>query len=763
MDLTTRSTFSSAASTPTLPTGEGGFKVFDIAQLNQKGFSEKIVSAPVSPLGQGTNVKTRFATAVSAPTTLAVDPARLRLPENEEQPIHLLYAFIYITDREEGLVVSTAATLLDGNPTNNFLDRAVAFNPDGILDGAVNLAIAGRHAYILCDRGLVIVDIDDPLNPRVVSEIGAPQIRGPRAIAIQFRYAFVADADGVKIVDVTFPQEPRLVQGATVPLDDARGIYVARTYAYVAAGAAGLVIIDIEKPEQPFVDQTFNAAGAINDAYDVKVAMTNASVFAYVADGHNGLRVLQLVAANDTARAFGFSPRPAPELVASYHTHGPALSVSEGLDRDRACGRERQPAGGVRPPRRPSFQSRRDATSLPARRRGLDGQRSTSGSMTAARRPRCKITFHPGSDSKVSEVVVSKSPFVLGRAYEADLVMTDGSVSREHARLEYVDDDWTIVDLDSSNGIALNSEPTRRAALTDGDVITVGTVDVTFNIIKSGGDTRIVVDVDEARAIADPVTELQVANFNLLATEPAVAVPTPETEATGAEREGSGWLIELIERATEVVIASEDVDGMLERFVDLALETLPARRAAICLYDAELDAVVPKAARAADGDDDAEVIISQTIADEVLKNEKSLLFEDISKVERFAEAESILFTKPQSVICAPLFHDGKTSGLIYLDTQTDFAAFNESDLRVLTTLGLLAGVGLQQASLRDLIETERRNRTRLERYHSPQRRRSHPYGHHHDRRGHGRRRTGGLGVVRRPAPIHGVLRSAAGA
>ncbi len=36
--------------------GRGGFKVFDVAQLNQKGFSEKIVSAPVSPLGQNTNV-----------------------------------------------------------------------------------------------------------------------------------------------------------------------------------------------------------------------------------------------------------------------------------------------------------------------------------------------------------------------------------------------------------------------------------------------------------------------------------------------------------------------------------------------------------------------------------------------------------------------------------------------------------------------------------------------------------------------------------
>ena len=80
-------------------------------------------------------MKTRHATAVAAPSTLAVDPARLRLPENEEQPIHPMYALIYITDLEEGLVMATAATLLDGNPSNNFLQRAAAFNPEGRAQG----------------------------------------------------------------------------------------------------------------------------------------------------------------------------------------------------------------------------------------------------------------------------------------------------------------------------------------------------------------------------------------------------------------------------------------------------------------------------------------------------------------------------------------------------------------------------------------------------------------------------------------------------
>jgi hypothetical protein len=189
---------------------------------------------------------------------------------------------------------------------------------------------------VLCDRGLVIVDIADPLKPSVAAQIAAPGIRQPRAIAVQFRYAFVTDADGLKVVDVTRPAHPRQLPGATVPIDHAGGLYVARTYAYVASGPQGLTIVDVERPEQPRIDQTFTAGGALNDVRDVKVAMTNASVFAYVADGRNGLRVVQLVSANATAGAFGFSPRPSPALIATYRTRAPALSVSKGLDRDRA-------------------------------------------------------------------------------------------------------------------------------------------------------------------------------------------------------------------------------------------------------------------------------------------------------------------------------------------------------------------------------------------------------------------------------------------
>jgi len=109
-----------------------------------------------------------------------------------------------------------------------------------------------------------------------------------------------------------------------------------RVEALLEDGDDGVAIIDIERPESPKLDQMFNDGGKLSDAQSVKVAMTNASLFAYVADGKNGLRILQLTSPETMPEYAGFSPRPRPALIATYKTKGDALAVSKGLDRDRA-------------------------------------------------------------------------------------------------------------------------------------------------------------------------------------------------------------------------------------------------------------------------------------------------------------------------------------------------------------------------------------------------------------------------------------------
>ena len=327
-------------------TGKGGIRVYDVANVDNKDFSERMITAPVSSVGQRFYVPTKYAQAIASPSTLAVDPLRTHNPLNEEQSAHLMYGFLYVADKYEGLVIigdpnlkhktPGVGTLLDGDPSNNFLKRALAFNPDGALNGARRIAFAGTYAYVLADKGLVVVDLANPLQPQIVAQIGAPAIDDPRGIAIQFRYAFVVDRGGLKVLDITDLAKPRAIEGVNVPLEDARNVYTARTYAYVAAGKQGIAIIDIERPDQPKLEKMFNADGKLTDTNDLKIGMVSSSLFAFVADGHNGLRVVQLFSPEDNANFYGFSPTPTPKLIASYRTRGPALAVSRGIDRDRA-------------------------------------------------------------------------------------------------------------------------------------------------------------------------------------------------------------------------------------------------------------------------------------------------------------------------------------------------------------------------------------------------------------------------------------------
>jgi len=313
--------------------GSGGLVVLDVANVDNKDFSERIVSAPVSPLGQRTFVPTRDATAVALPTTMPVAPWRRGDPANHEQPMHPLYHYALVTDRQEGLIFVNVDTLTDADPQNNFLRRALTWNPDGVLDGATNLAIAGNTVYVVARRGLVVVDASEPLAPKVVATLGG--FDQPAAVAVQFRYAFVADRQGLAVVDVTDPRAPRLAARASGFA--AGSVYVARTYAYLAAGRQGVAIVDVERPERPVVDQLFDAGGKLDDVRDVKVGSTDASLFAYVANGGHGLAVLQLTSPETVPGYLGFSPRPAPRLIATRRTRGPALALSKGLDRDRAA------------------------------------------------------------------------------------------------------------------------------------------------------------------------------------------------------------------------------------------------------------------------------------------------------------------------------------------------------------------------------------------------------------------------------------------
>jgi hypothetical protein len=99
------------------------------------------------------------------------------------------------------------------------------------------------------------------------------------------------------------------------------------------------------------------------------------------------------------------------------------------------------------------------------------------------------IEFVPGSDGAPAPVMFAGEMLRLGRHSDNDIALEHASVHRHHALIQRTpDQEFVLVDLTAGTGnvLLLNDRRVDRAALRDGDRITLGAAVVTFHI---GADT----------------------------------------------------------------------------------------------------------------------------------------------------------------------------------------------------------------------------------------------------------------------------------
>jgi len=69
---------------------------------------------------------------------------------------------------------------------------------------------------------------------------------------------------------------------------------------------------------------------------------------------------------------------------------------------------------------------------------------------------------------------------LLGRGQEADVVLDDLQISSKHAQIHMEGGEWSITDLQSSNGTTVNGSDIKTVKLTDGDLVVMGDTQFTF-------------------------------------------------------------------------------------------------------------------------------------------------------------------------------------------------------------------------------------------------------------------------------------------
>jgi len=128
-------------------------------------------------------------------------------------------------------------------------------------------------------------------------------------------------------------------------------------------------------------------------------------------------------------------------------------------------------------------------------------------------------------------IMVNKETVVVGRDPACDVVVTDGSVSRKHARLELRGELWYVIDQASANGTFIDSQRVSEAAVRDGQELRFGAV--AFRIETETAprrDLSATLSREDAATMAQPIP----APFPAPPPPPPVPPPPPPPPLPGA-------------------------------------------------------------------------------------------------------------------------------------------------------------------------------------------------------------------------------------
>ncbi|MDH3216486.1 MAG: HD domain-containing protein [Candidatus Krumholzibacteria bacterium] len=309
-----------------------------------------------------------------------------------------------------------------------------------------------------------------------------------------------------------------------------------------------------------------------------------------------------------------------------------------------------------------------------------------------------RITRGPGRQEHFS-IPDKDLPFTVGRDRENRLHIESTAVSRFHAVLFAENSEHYVQDMESTNGTFLNGKKIKRSKINPGDKVTIANVDIVVEgspspLADSKAPLDLTVSVDRPIPSGSTIIVKNPTQELLLDKMPKKKVSDDLSRSYAA--------LQVLYRADKVLRDIEDFRQLLENFMDLITEVIPASRGYIFLINLDNGMPVPYVRRAPSAaSTDTEIVVSKTILQTAVDQKESLISNDALVDERFSHSRSVASAKVRSAICAPLLSRGKVLGVIYLDSTDQSNLFTKDDLSLLSAMALKAGVALDNARLYD--------------------------------------------------------------
>jgi signal transduction histidine kinase len=298
------------------------------------------------------------------------------------------------------------------------------------------------------------------------------------------------------------------------------------------------------------------------------------------------------------------------------------------------------------------------------------------------------------------EFVLSKGLVRIGRHSANDLQLTDDAASRFHAEIARRQGRFVVRDLESKNGVLVNNMQIAEHALTEGDVVHVGNVALTFHYDQSDSMPDSIEDVE----LIDPTEEMG---------GPIVQAKREVSESPIFEE---NWLraastsqvavqnrLKSIAHLCRQLLTTSSPNDLLEESMDQISRQMPYDRGCIMLMDTRENRLMPQVVRdnRKVARDTAKIAVSMTIAEACLRDRSGVLCTDAKRDKRFAASDSIHALDLHSVLCVPLLGSEGPLGIIHLEAQAQNYAFTEMDLDYMIGVASELGIGLEHMRLRE--------------------------------------------------------------
>ncbi|HMO13968.1 MAG TPA: SpoIIE family protein phosphatase [Pirellulaceae bacterium] len=293
-----------------------------------------------------------------------------------------------------------------------------------------------------------------------------------------------------------------------------------------------------------------------------------------------------------------------------------------------------------------------------------------------------------------------QSEVVIGRHPSCEIVLDEGAVSRQHAKIYEHGGHYLVEDLNSRNGTYLNNRPVHQPTrLLDGDRIQICEQDFTFQINEEADDSahRPTGPPNASGSMASVLLDdVHESSYPSIMSQMEVASHYESASHSVSPQARLNAVMEITRALAKTVSLEEVLPSVLDCLFNLFRQV---DRGSIVLVD-EKQGLLPLASKVRRAADDENIRLSRTIVKHVLDSQQAIISADAAEDSRFDLSQSISDFRIRSLMCAPLIDaDGKSLGVIQLDTLRNAVGFSEEDLEILITVAMQAGLAVDNARL----------------------------------------------------------------